>query len=1019
MMKKILLSTFIVLSSVTVFAQIPWPFPNSLTQGRVTGTIGEIRGAHRFHRGNDLKADDLDEINTEKSVHAIENGNVKVIYINNIYSNGVITENVEPYTSYIRVGEGQDLLDDDIYYYHIYPIDGLEIGAAIAVGDHIGEMYTDGIEAHLHLQTKNTNYLSELIPYVDNHIPEFDDTYLNTFDGVEFYRNGIIKTTTNQANFLLNDRVQIDNTEYLMLYDKIDIAAHIKDEKTDTSGEGAGGNTSPYLITLDILNESGSEVFNQEIRFDGTPVKGNGLYCFHPDSHSPNRSINILTADPYEGNAASRDQFINTRLTRGQTESYRSGDARADVLDAKVNSQSSFPDGIYDIDIGGCDLDFFGLRDNCLEDKRVPVVIDNFKPYIESVTMRYSEDDITYTTGYEGSWSWSNEQLIYSNLGEVGFLPTDFIQIWFTTSEPLSMESGYIPSISIASVDDPLLLSNSSDNKTFIFTIPPGTFLNDGSDDGEYTLEINGYDMTKNQITGFDQLDNYFTAEELPIKNSSGNWPTEALVSKPDVRHGFSLGSGCDGFLDGRVLSGDCNPLIADFNHRLDPSEPRDVQFSDLSSPQGEITNWTWDFGDGSSASTNQNPFHEFENYGIYLVTLTVNMGNAQDFRTQIVSVSGEPLQASFSISPNTGTAPFNVQLDARSSIGNIVDYQWSITPSTGFSYISSNENSRIATISINKSGEYNIALEVSDLENTHQSEVKTITAGNGAKPVVDFAYEGTIYNGLPTQFFERANVNCVSDLVFEWTFEGGSPATSMDENPWVEFSEAGSKTVELCVTDGCGVKDCMTPMVVEVENRNLVNSGIYAQFDVVWPNSDNYFNKFDIGDKVEFLDKSFTLGKTIEEWTWWFELPSLPPELNGDHSGPSYMYGQKLEKVDHIYNVPGKYVVRQYVWEDIGIGPSRSSFWDEIIIIRRPSSFCEEETLLTDQDIEAGEVRNEITGILKTGTGGAGIDFNAKDQSSVTLQGTSIQLRTGTHLQNGSTVHILPKDCDDLRETF
>lgn len=53
------------------------------------------------------------------------------------------------------------------------------------------------------------------------------------------------------------------------------------------------------------------------------------------------------------------------------------------------------------------------------------------------------------------------------------------------------------------------------------------------------------------------------------------------------------------------------------------PAPPLSVQFTDSSS--GPISSWHWDFGDGVT-STEQNPVHEYEENGMYTVTLTVTM---------------------------------------------------------------------------------------------------------------------------------------------------------------------------------------------------------------------------------------------------------------------------------------------------------------------------------------------------------------------------------------------------------
>ena len=45
------------------------------------------------------------------------------------------------------------------------------------------------------------------------------------------------------------------------------------------------------------------------------------------------------------------------------------------------------------------------------------------------------------------------------------------------------------------------------------------------------------------------------------------------------------------------------------------------VAFTDRS--RGEITSWSWDFGDGTS-STEQHPIHQYKEPGEFVVTLDV-----------------------------------------------------------------------------------------------------------------------------------------------------------------------------------------------------------------------------------------------------------------------------------------------------------------------------------------------------------------------------------------------------------
>jgi PKD repeat protein len=49
------------------------------------------------------------------------------------------------------------------------------------------------------------------------------------------------------------------------------------------------------------------------------------------------------------------------------------------------------------------------------------------------------------------------------------------------------------------------------------------------------------------------------------------------------------------------------------------------IQFTDMS--PGTTVTWDWDFGDGSSHSTEQNPVHSYYSQGLYTIILTVSDG--------------------------------------------------------------------------------------------------------------------------------------------------------------------------------------------------------------------------------------------------------------------------------------------------------------------------------------------------------------------------------------------------------
>ncbi len=88
------------------------------------------------------------------------------------------------------------------------------------------------------------------------------------------------------------------------------------------------------------------------------------------------------------------------------------------------------------------------------------------------------------------------------------------------------------------------------------------------------------------------------------------------------VRLTITNGSGSDVLERTDYVSLTAPPAVADFvASGTTGARPYTVQFTDTS--QGLLTNWQWDFGDGTT-TTVRNPVHTFQNPGSYSVRLTV-----------------------------------------------------------------------------------------------------------------------------------------------------------------------------------------------------------------------------------------------------------------------------------------------------------------------------------------------------------------------------------------------------------
>jgi PKD repeat protein len=123
-------------------------------------------------------------------------------------------------------------------------------------------------------------------------------------------------------------------------------------------------------------------------------------------------------------------------------------------------------------------------------------------------------------------------------------------------------------------------------------------------------------------------------------------------------------------------------PPTAHFSYT--PAEPREghpVEFTDQSSDDGDIVNWTWNYGDGTTAHE-QHPTHVYEHAGTYTVALTVrdDSGATNTTRRDVtVTANNQPEQPS-SPSPNDGASGVSTNVALQVSVADPDDDTMNVT---------------------------------------------------------------------------------------------------------------------------------------------------------------------------------------------------------------------------------------------------------------------------------------------------------------------------------------------------
>ncbi len=172
----------------------------------------------------------------------------------------------------------------------------------------------------------------------------------------------------------------------------------------------------------------------------------------------------------------------------------------------------------------------------------------------------------------------------------------------------------------------------------------------------------------------------------------------------------------------------------ADANGPYNGTVGSSVQFdgSGSSDPDGFITSYLWDFGDGSTG-TGVNPSHTYNSAGTFTVTLTVSDNDEltdSDTTTATIGVGNLPPSADAN-GPYSGTVGVAVQFDGSGSSdpeGGALSYAWDFGDGNSGFGVS-------PTHTYSAAGTYNVTLTVTDNAGATDSDMTTATIAEAAQP--------------------------------------------------------------------------------------------------------------------------------------------------------------------------------------------------------------------------------------------------------------------------------------------
>lgn len=247
-------------------------------------------------------------------------------------------------------------------------------------------------------------------------------------------------------------------------------------------------------------------------------------------------------------------------------------------------------------------------------------------------------------------------------------------------------------------------------------------------------------------------------------------------------------------------------------------SLPHVVNFTGISS---SATSWSWDFGDGSPLSTEQNPIHNYTTYGDFDVTLMVT--NSQGCSNSVVvnTITLTELQAQLADFQIAGCAPLEVSLSENSiSVSPINSWLWEVE-TAGSTLTSTDQN---PNLSIADTGIYNVTLIVTNTLGCMDTATFENAIQVGMLPEINFTAD-------PVETcieWDVTMTNLSSSFAQEWFWDFGDGQNSIEENPVHSYVDTGHYDISLvAIHNGCAntqTIDDLVHVMAPVSNFNVLN---------------------------------------------------------------------------------------------------------------------------------------------------------------------------------------------------
>ncbi|MEM9920623.1 MAG: PKD domain-containing protein [Bacteroidota bacterium] len=282
-------------------------------------------------------------------------------------------------------------------------------------------------------------------------------------------------------------------------------------------------------------------------------------------------------------------------------------------------------------------------------------------------------------------------------------------------------------------------------------------------------------------------------------------------------------------------------------NNGLGCEVPHTVNFFGAASG---ITEWAWDFGDGSTSNV-QNPVHTYTEFGVYPVRLTVTNGNGCTMSIATDTIKIIPLSGGVVPTRYFDCTPLIVTLqDQSTTVAPITNWEWTLTNDASSPPIVLTSTDTVPTFTLVDTGRYTITLVIINEIGCVDTTVVEGLIGVGIPPVIDFdATPRVSCITEPIQFTDQS-----SPYADEWFWEFGDGGESDAQSPIYEYADTGYYDVTLTAFHlGCPndleidsfifidppkagftvLRDCESPYRVEMNDMGIGYDRIHWDFGV------------------------------------------------------------------------------------------------------------------------------------------------------------------------------------------